>query len=251
MKRYPDYISRQFSRQFGEGVRGRGQEYFTSGAVEINEGDELHVSATVAGARDYYVHLTRKDSRLAVTCTCPFFQDNESCKHIWAVILEAERRELLGGGAAQFEDMYEDWDALAVRGPVPPTKPVAPRPTVVPPSVPWRQRLAGLLNRPATQATPTAEVWPPNRELLYVVDAGLSFVKRRLALELYSRDRKQNGEWGKAKPVRFQRKVIPQLPDEADRSILWRLAGARFGDRWSVDNDYFYGNSSASLFQAD
>jgi superfamily II DNA or RNA helicase len=250
MKRYPDYISRQFSKLFGTGLRTRGQEYFATGAVQIDEGDDTHVIATVTGARDYHVELNVKGAKLAVTCSCPFFVDNESCKHIWAVILEAERRELLGGGTTFFEELYEDWEALSALGAAP-RKPPVPKPPPPPPAVPWRQRLAGLLNRPATQPTPPNDVWPATRVLLYVVDAGLSQTKRRLALELYARDRKQNGEWGKPKPVRFQRKLIPQLPLEVDQSILWRLAGARFGDRWSVDNEYYYGTSSASLFQAD
>ena len=251
MKQFQDYLSRQFSKLFGAGVRGRGLEYFASGAVHIDAGDNQRVSATVAGARDYHVQLAVKGAKLAVTCTCPFFIDNESCKHIWAVMLEAERRQLLGGGEVFFDELYEDWDALANRGPAPPPRPQAPKPASVPPSVPWRQRLGGLLNRPAAHATSADDLWPATRELLYVVDAGLSLAKRRLAIELFSRDRKQNGEWAKLKAMRFQRKLIPLLPLEADRSILWRLAGARFGDRWSLDNDYYYGSSSANLFQAD
>ena len=252
MKRYPDYLSRQFSTDFGSGVRKRGEEYFTTGAVQIDQGDEQHVTATVLGAREYYVQLRVKNGRLAVSCTCPFFQDNEACKHIWATLLEAERRQLLGAGDQTLSELYEDWDAPAT--PVPSTpRPSAPKPAAPTPSLPWRHRLGGVLGRPtaAMAAPPGSEHWPPNRELLYVVDAGLSQVKRRLALELYSRDRKQNGDWGKPKPVRFQRKLIPQLSSDVDRSILWRLAGARFGDRWSLDNDYYYGATSANLFQAD
>jgi superfamily II DNA or RNA helicase len=251
MKRYPDFLSKRFVADFGAGVRSRGQEYFATGAVQITEGDAGHVAATVIGAREYYVQLQIKNGSLAVSCTCPFFQDNEACKHIWAVMLEAEHQEFLGGGLTPLNELYEDWDAPPGRPPASPRPPL-PRAASPAPSVPWRQRLGGLLNRPAAALTASSgEAWPAARELLYVVDAGLSQVKRRLALELYSRDRKQNGEWGKPKPVRFQRKLIPQLPNEADRSILWRLAGARFGDRWSLDNDYYYGSSSASLFQAD
>src|SRR4051812_26339923 len=72
--------------------RKRGDAYFRSGCVSILDTSEMTVSASVRGTRVYQVALTLDEHRLVVDCTCPYFEDSiEVCKHIWAVVLAADR----------------------------------------------------------------------------------------------------------------------------------------------------------------
>ena len=44
----------------------------------------------------YHVNLFRQDDEVHVLCTCPFFETESACKHIWATILEAWEQGHLG-----------------------------------------------------------------------------------------------------------------------------------------------------------
>jgi uncharacterized Zn finger protein len=80
-------------REFTAKIRGRGFAYFHANKVEILEHSESHVDAKVRGSEDYLVRLTLGRVSLDVACTCPYFEDGESCKHIWATMLAADSRK--------------------------------------------------------------------------------------------------------------------------------------------------------------
>ena len=84
-------LTAALARQVPSRVQARGRSYFVSGAVRSVQGDELAMEATVRGSIQYQVGVTREGDTLAVTCTCPYFDDRaEVCKHIWAALLVAE-----------------------------------------------------------------------------------------------------------------------------------------------------------------
>src|SRR5688572_4696543 len=85
----------KFSDQFKPKIRDRGHAYFRSNAVEILEHSDSHVQALVQGTDDYRVRLTRNPGSLAVACTCPYFEERENCKHIWATMLAADSAQYL------------------------------------------------------------------------------------------------------------------------------------------------------------
>ncbi len=77
-------------------VRHRGATYFCQGRVTLLKRGPNFISAAVAGTKPYHVELSRRDSTLLVSCTCPYFdQELETCKHIWAAILAASIPEYL------------------------------------------------------------------------------------------------------------------------------------------------------------
>src|SRR5215217_7144546 len=79
-------------------TRSKGLHYFRSGAVIKMDGAEFIVQAVVRGSRDYRVVLLREPGRFTGSCECPYYADRgEICKHIWAALLQAERRNLLSG----------------------------------------------------------------------------------------------------------------------------------------------------------
>src|SRR6267143_6969427 len=82
-------------REFTAKIRGRGFAYFHANKVEILEHSESHVDAKVRGSEDYLVRLTLGRVSLDVACTCPYFEEGESCKHIWAKMLAADSKNYL------------------------------------------------------------------------------------------------------------------------------------------------------------
>ena len=85
----------KFSAQFKPKIRDRGHAYFRSSAVEIVDHSESHVEAFVHGTEDYRVTLTLNRTSLSVACTCPYFEQGESCKHLWATMLAADSAQYL------------------------------------------------------------------------------------------------------------------------------------------------------------
>ena len=90
-------IAQKVSRQFTEGVRARGQLYFSKGKVTITSAKPGEVVvAKVRGTETYRVRLRVRAGRLYSSCTCLYFgPSGEPCKHIWATILAADARVLL------------------------------------------------------------------------------------------------------------------------------------------------------------
>jgi hypothetical protein len=83
--------------------RVKGADYFRSGAVVEIAGGEWSAHAVVRGTRDYRVDLRRESGtdRFTASCECPYYIDRaDICKHIWAALLEADRRGLLNGDGA-------------------------------------------------------------------------------------------------------------------------------------------------------
>ena len=63
----------------------------------------------IRGTRDYRVELVRDRNRFTGSCECPYYADRaEICKHIWAALLEAEDRQLLGGDGPVGDDAVLD-----------------------------------------------------------------------------------------------------------------------------------------------
>ena len=88
-------LKSRLASQFNPRIRDRGFAYFRSGAVEILEHSDVHVVAQVEGTLKYYVQLRLSLNSLDVACTCPYFEDGEDCKHIWATMLAADSKNYL------------------------------------------------------------------------------------------------------------------------------------------------------------
>jgi hypothetical protein len=223
--------------------RARGTEYFAAGAVTHIERPDGIVQATVSGEHEYEVRIEPHGSRLGASCTCPHFIDHfQICKHVWAVILLAEKRgiPLIEPGPApadlslepiDLDDTFDDEDDAAEAEDVRPWSPPLRTRTHPPPAraVPiWQQQLERIAAapQPVPGASPAAA---PLREgqLLYVLDIDASLGGGVLVVELMTRDRKANGEWGKPRPARVSSREIHMLPHGPDRAVLERLLGAR------------------------
>ncbi len=99
----------------------------------------------------------------------------------------------------------------------------------------WRQVLDQVGAAIAPAATPSR--FAPG-QLLYVIDVPATRASGALVLELMTRDRKRNGEWGKPRPARVIPSDIHAHPASLERHMLERLAGAR-GDLEYVGYEAF------------
>jgi hypothetical protein len=233
-------LAPQLSKQFDAAIRTRGLSYFRRGAVRILRGSADSVTAQVRGSFGYSVVIQWEDGSLTLECSCPYFQSDGPCKHLWATVLAAQERGYLSAIrsvrqvflsrepedpdplAYDLEDSEEEWsDPPQTRTPASRVWPEQPQ--LVPRQPSWKIHLAGVSESHAT-SRPGAE-WPDKRQIVYVVDASSTAAAGHVALTLCSRDRKKDGTYGRVVPIHLQRGQIASLPLGEDREILSVIAG--------------------------
>ncbi len=243
-------LAQALARSCHSVIRQRGTGYFHGGRVRVNSGDAWRMVATVRGASAYRVVLARDGHSIHATCTCPYI-DSALCKHIWAAILAADADRLLGGSgdnrhvrlaqphAAEGLDLDSDGTDELSTSQAPSLPPAGSYPDVPDQSrraartqPGWRKQLSYL--RPTRAAGGLASypdaregAWPPQREPLYVIDLADTRAAGAVSLEIFTRDRKKDGRWARAKSAYLPGEWMQRLPDADDRQILTILAGAR------------------------
>jgi hypothetical protein len=70
----------------------RGVEYAADGVAELTSVDDTQVTATVYGSLPYDVELAATGATLRWSCTCPYAEDGELCKHVVAAGLTVLER---------------------------------------------------------------------------------------------------------------------------------------------------------------
>lgn len=257
----------ELSSDFPRNVRARGDDYFARGLVKIKKGTPWAVEATVRGSQRYNVLLLREDDAITGRCSCPYFETDGACKHLWATILEADDQGRLRGdgrgGPLTFVDAYDEEDAYEDDDDedaddedqydddeegtdddddddeAPPLIAAAAHPAPTKSVKSWKDQLAalGLKSRPLPLQQ--GAEWPLDRELLYIVDVPTTVASQKLVLDVLIRDRRKDGQWGQPRKQRIPRWQIAELPDPVDREIFASLAGAREQYEYS----YYYQDS--------
>ena len=225
-------LTRVLARSVPGGSRVKGRAYQLEGAVRKITGTPWTADATVKGSRAYAVDIHRDDrGHLTASCDCPYFTDRfVVCKHIWAALLEAERRGfLLGDGDLPEGATIEPVDRADASDPEYATRAEtarragrekAKRPR------PWEQFLEEFSrNLTEAESLPAAPRFA-DAQIVYVIDRAATIGGETLALDLQSRQRKKNGEWGRPKPAPVGSADLGQLPDAVDRQIVPLLLGA-------------------------
>jgi superfamily II DNA or RNA helicase len=245
-------VSESIGRTISHTSRVQGTSCFQSGAVRSLSIENGVIQALVRGTASYTVWVETGDEVIRASCSCPYFVDHvDICKHIFAVVLAAEAQSIpLVAPGVRPEDVeieallpeddedFPDKDAEEEEEEeeeeegwrlVPPrTQRATP---VLPVRTPaWKQLL--------TTVSDDVQMPPPGRpsllpgQLLFVIDAAASVSSNALVLELMTRDRKSNGEWGKPKIARVTVADVQQLADPDERAILDRLVGPRPHSGW-------------------
>ena len=254
-----------------ENVRRRGEDYHRWRSVRHLKGDPFFVQAKVQGTRlyDVAIRYLPEEREMHGSCTCPYFADNGLCKHLWAVLLAAERENLLSAAAEDqckmlldldpdeewaapegelFDnDEYENPGTIAVRsGRMKPSEPQQSKRATKDLSS-WENQLDALQQQlmvKHAQPPPARTPWPVNRQVLYIIDVAVTLRGLGLAVEIAVQDRKKNGKLGKIRSPSIRRPEIDRLPDAQDRRILTALAGG-------VDATYSWGYSGYYHYDPD
>ncbi len=224
-------LTRVLAADVPGGSRAKGRSYYLQGAVSRIHGGPWSVDATVNGSRGYRVSIRRVGESFTATCDCPYFADRRIiCKHIWAVLLQAAAQELLVGDGR----ISEDATLVPADGDIDADPEFQPPPIVRSrgegrdaPRTPRWEEFLGEFTRNLSEAS--AAQRPDrfvNAQLVYVIDRPATLNGHGLALDLTSRQRKKNGEWGKPKSAAVAASEIAQLPDALDREVVPLLLGA-------------------------
>ena len=222
-------------------VRNRGVAYLARGAVTSLDLADGIISATVRGTDLYDVWIEPVGSLLRASCTCPYFFDQLLiCKHIWAVVLAADSRQLItfaaDDPAADIEPIDFDEDDTTPQPRVAhlqrhraPTS-LSPAPPRQGPA-PWRRQLAPI----TLSALPPASAFagrPLPESLVFVIDVAASQAADAVVISVMGRDRKAGGAWRAPRPARLPIAAVRDLPPGDDRRILERLLGGRPYYQW-------------------
>src|SRR5690349_9842079 len=202
-------LSAKLAFQIDKRVQLKGLGLFEAGAVRVIDENDDRFSARVRGGSDYRVELQLTQSDLGYYCECPFHSEWGTCKHVWAAILEAERRGALRLADSvprlHFEPLYEEdlpefTDLLAgLTRPVP----AAARYQIPPPKqVPaWEQYLDSIRGSMDYSRRQPVK-WGKDFEVWYAIDVPGSRFASAIVIDLLSRSRKKSGEWTVFKPFR-------------------------------------------------
>ena len=179
---------RRLEHHFTPTSRSRGITYAAQGRVAIVDANDTWLAATVHGSREYDVDLALDGDRAIASCTCPYADSGEPCKHVWATLVVGEAEGALPwlGEARSLTlgEFDEDDELRAVElapspGPPPVALVAAPRrePASRPAATSWR----ALMSAPS-QLAPAVSAGP---ELRYVVEVEATRTRGRLTVGLY------------------------------------------------------------------
>src|ERR1700734_2176313 len=88
-------LTSKLTHLFNSTVRSRGEGYFARGSVRVVRGAADTLDAQVSGSELYEVQIEWEDGDLSLYCSCPYFESDGPCKHLWAAVLAAQERGYL------------------------------------------------------------------------------------------------------------------------------------------------------------
>lgn len=244
-------VSQHIAHEFAPSVRERGDALLQAGRVVSFESQGNRLVANVRGSMTYLVEILHDGDALVASCTCLHFEEGNFCKHIWATVRVAEQKSVLPPVPSDrpfrlmAEDAWLDKDDssdgdLFASEPATAAKPVADTAasTAISTSYDisttnWRRWLA-LVGQQARVASQDLADW----EMLYFINAPKTLTHGVLIVDIFSRKRKLNGEWGRITPSGITLDQVALLPDERDRQVLSLLTGIQEHAEWEETIDW-------------
>jgi hypothetical protein len=219
-------LSAKLAFQFDRRVQMRGQALHLSGAVRVLQASPREFTADVTGTRLYSVELNYRPGWLNIACDCPYFEDTGPCKHVWACILEADRRGSLAEARADAALQVDDVVHLEYAGEEPTALEIPPVLPIRPQQPPLWQEQLDRINQKLVRIRRSAAPWESGVEVRYVVDRLMSEIESVIVLSVESRAPKKNGDWSAWSEMRPSPDQVELLPDVLDRDVLLALLGA-------------------------
>ena len=253
-------ITARLQQEFDSRVRTKGSGYYYQRRVNIAALTSEEIMAHVQGnSGDYVVALGLSDARegvLKASCSCPYFEDNGNCKHIWATILQAQSQlaaaPFPAHGSLMVEDQlppldddeleadeYDDYLRYA-RPKSPPSRIIPAKPQ--PPR--WRTLLDSVLQKPVQSSQPRSLAVPFHskaRQSWFVLDLTSSLAIGHLVIELRQREKKQNGEFGAFKKLTVGRTELTNWHDPQEAELVAGLIASHDTESsWALQRSYSY-----------
>jgi len=208
---------------FDRTIRSKGEALYSSRRIHVDSTGPDHIHAQVQGGDLYQVRIAKYDQGLEVWCDCRYFEDYGPCKHLWTAMLEADRRGALDS-VREVLYLRTEMDPYGDEEPFPPLRhvqmPAAPR---IPP---WQEYL-GEVERAVKARSVRRPVHPRPIEIVYCIDVPVSKTTGKIAIDLFSRTQKKDGEWTPYKEYHVTPDQAALLPDPVDVEVLSALFGGQ------------------------
>jgi len=229
-------LASKLAFQFERRLQFKGLNLFHGHAVRVTDANQSHLFGDVMGGNRYPIRITYYDGVLSVYCACAAFSETGRCKHLWAAILEGDKRGVLGE-AAKAPSLRLIRDAEAEDRPQPSSGFGRPPSNQSPRTPAWQEYLADIRAGLETKKLKSA-AWPKDFQVVYVIDVAASRTAGAVVLELYSRSRRKSGDWTVLKEFRIAPSQVSTLPDPLDADALAAILG---GQEYYL---YSYGSTS-------
>lgn len=244
------------SGQFGAGDRQRGERYLTESRIRLVFVGTRGVKGIAEGSlgEQYEVYLDLSEIEhyeLGVSCQCARFESGENCKHLWAVIRQADQyfdvklprkselylNDCIPEQVEQGTPIVPRTAANARRGGRKEAKAAA---------VPaWKTALAKVRKHVAAtnydrEVPSTSLVQPP--QYWFAIALADTVDEHYLSIRVYQSRPKKDGEWGVATKVNLSTHEAKLVEDVPSRRVLSLLD--RPEDEYYI---YRYGSNATKL----
>ncbi len=91
------YLQRHLKSQIPSGTRQFGDYLYAAGKVRLLNGNQWRVEAQVKDEVVEAVTLSRQGTEIVAACSCPDFETDGVCRHVWAAIRAADTKSYLLG----------------------------------------------------------------------------------------------------------------------------------------------------------
>lgn len=237
-------LTSKLAFQVDKKVQWKGYQIFHSHGVRVLQSSPRSLLAVVTGSAFYEVAMLDNGDALEVYCSCPDFARFGPCRHLWASILEADKRDALTDAknrrtlAIVDAPDDDDWGIEKIggretggerfpirkRGKIPSVP--APRFMKQPSQPLWKEQLESIAKLAQEQSSQTSrKSWPTGFEIGYTIDFPASKQAGAIVLTLQCRNRKKNGDWTIFKDLRITPEQACQLPDPKDVELVLSLHG--------------------------
>ena len=241
-------------------VRARGSRYFRDGRVAPVHSDKaLRMEGRVAGSEEYevWLELVRRQGEhlLEGFCSCPFFEENEVCKHLWAFALFVDRNGDVQLPVGVYYEPYRgEVMEIYVAPPSPKKIRVAPRAEPArqaaarprPPEPPVWEKAIREFQRETTAVAPRSlraleDARSVELELRYELTVPRYGVPGATRIAVSMRQRLKSGAWGQWKD--WDEAKSPGNLDEDEFFLATAVA--------NLDRNVRYGNEAVSADHGD
>jgi superfamily II DNA or RNA helicase len=243
-------IVEECAASFSAGSRTRGRAYFQQNRVLLKQARASGVHATVRGSYGmrYTVALewTPDTPDILATCTCPYYEGGDLCKHLWATMLAVEQVGWPIGVTSRPGIRVQHQAAIAETGgaarPAMPARRQLQEQLKVPPRQ-WEQHLKQVITDSTARDRPVDQHAAPRpsreRRVWYVWNIEASLREHGLVIDYYQQELKKSGEDSKIKRQGIAPGDVSSLSDPLDQRLVQLLLGneARY-DKQGYYNPY-------------